>query len=169
MKTLRLLLAQTMFWLNISNDVFNIKMRNSYLSFVRSCARAFVSWVFFSAVCAAAVATATTTTSLCVCVCVVCTSCVWRINLNDATKIIIIIRTAAIITVYGPSVLRVYFFRCCHAHSKKTEHTIHKHTHRYICILNTKIIKIIKPTIKHTLRACWTEIIFYTKVVYDFP
>lgn len=36
-------------------------------------------------------------------------------------------------------------------------------------ILNTKIIKIIKPTIKHTLRACWTEIIFYAKVVYDIP
>lgn len=37
MKTLRLLLMQTMFWLNISNDVFNIKMRNSYLSFMRLC------------------------------------------------------------------------------------------------------------------------------------
>lgn len=42
MKTLRLLLMQTMFWFNISNDVFNIKMWNSYLSFV--CA-----WWFFCA------------------------------------------------------------------------------------------------------------------------
>lgn len=28
---------------------------------------------------------------------------------------------------------------------------------------NTKIIKIVKPAIKHTLKACWTEIIFVRK------
>lgn len=32
--------------------------------------------------------------------------------------------------------------------------------HEWISLPNTKIIKIIKPTIKHTLKACWTEIIF---------
>lgn len=48
MKTLRLLLMQTMFWLNIANDVFNIKMRNSYLSFMRLCAsvRVFLGVLF---------------------------------------------------------------------------------------------------------------------------
>lgn len=96
MKTLRLLLMQTMFWFNISNDVFNIKMWNSYLSFV--CA-----WWFFCVPRFHGIV------------------CVRRINSNDVTKIIIIMRTA-VINVVWPR--RFVYFGCQRTH--KTEYTQYK-------------------------------------------
>lgn len=69
-------------------------------------------------------------------------------------EIIIIIRTA-FITIDESNFLYILF---CFSPCYNTERT-----------LNTKIIKIIKTTIKHTLRGMLNRYYFYAKVIYDFP